>query len=176
MQVISDLDSTHPAFPICFSELRGICGTWGQLPASCTISDILLDTGDKPFASEALADMCEGTLNGSRVCVRKVRMYSGEDPQKVKRVCYITHSFPRSHFLNVRQIFYWVAVTWKHLNHPNIVPFLGATLDPPQLVSAWMSGGSLREYINEHPGKNRLVLVGFRPTVSVFVLTSSSAT
>jgi serine/threonine protein kinase len=58
-------------------------------------------------------------------------------------------------------MFHREAVTWKHLNHPNIVPFLGATLDPLQLVSAWMPGGSLTEYINEHPEKSRLALVRF---------------
>ena len=58
-------------------------------------------------------------------------------------------------------MFYQVAVTWKHLNHQNVVPFLGATLDPPQLVSAWMPGGSLTEYIDKNPEKNRLTLVRF---------------
>ena len=57
-------------------------------------------------------------------------------------------------------MFYLEAVTWWHLNHPNIVPFLGSTLDPPQLVSVWMSGGGLTEYINENPKKNRFALVG----------------
>jgi serine/threonine protein kinase len=58
-------------------------------------------------------------------------------------------------------MFYREAVTWKHLNHPNIVPFFGATLHPLQLVSAWMPGGSLAEYINEHPEKSRFALVRF---------------
>lgn len=52
-------------------------------------------------------------------------------------------------------------VTWRHLNHPNVVPFLGATLDPPQLVSVWMPGGNLTEYVNEHPDNCRLALVSF---------------
>ena len=58
-------------------------------------------------------------------------------------------------------MFYLEVITWQRLNHTNIVPFLGCTLDPPQLVSVWMLGGGLMEYINERPEKNRLALVGF---------------
>ena len=49
---------------------------------------------------------------------------------------------------------------WKHLTHPNIVPLLGVTLAPLQLVSAWMPGGDLKEYITKHPGIDQLNLVG----------------
>ena len=52
---------------------------------------------------------------------------------------------------------------WKHLNHPNIVPFRGATLGPPQLISEWIPGGDLREHlkINRHAD-----LIGLVNTVS----------
>jgi len=50
---------------------------------------------------------------------------------------------------------------WKHLTHPNILPLLGVTITPFQLVSNWMSGGDLPEYIEKHPDVDRLVLVGF---------------
>ena len=53
------------------------------------------------------------------------------------------------------------AVVWKHAKHPNIVPFLGVTSAPFQLVSDWMSGGNLMEYIHKHPGTDRLALVCF---------------
>ncbi|KAF9643162.1 kinase-like protein [Thelephora ganbajun] len=46
-----------------------------------------------------------------------------------------------------------------HLRHPNIVPFLGATSTPFQLVSKWMSGGSLMRYVREQPGANLLSLL-----------------
>lgn len=66
-------------------------------------------------------------------------------------------------------------VAWKHLDHRNIVPFLGATLDPPQLVSVWMPGEDLMEYVIAHPEKNRLGLVSFLPALSgeVFTLFAS---
>ena len=42
-------------------------------------------------------------------------------------------------------------VSWSHLNHPNIVPFRGVTLEPPQLVSEWISGTELRVYARGNP-------------------------
>ena len=48
---------------------------------------------------------------------------------------------------------------WKRLIHPNIVPLLGMTSTPLQLVSEWVSGGDLTEYIKKHPGADRLSLV-----------------
>ena len=48
---------------------------------------------------------------------------------------------------------------WKWLTHPNIVPLLGITLSPLQLVSVWMPGGDLRGYIQKNPGVDRLELV-----------------
>ena len=48
---------------------------------------------------------------------------------------------------------------WKHLEHRNIVPLLGITPNPLQLISEWMPGGHLTEYIKGHPGADRLGLV-----------------
>ena len=60
-------------------------------------------------------------------------------------------------------MFYQEAVVWKRMDHPNIIPFCGVTLDPPQLVSSWMQGGDLTEYINKHPESNRFGLVSVFP-------------
>ena len=53
---------------------------------------------------------------------------------------------------------------WKHLEHHNIVPLLGITPTPLQLISKWMPGGHLTEYINKNPDADRLGLVN-SPTV-----------
>ena len=45
--------------------------------------------------------------------------------------------------------------------HPNIVPLLGVTIYPRlQLISDWMSGGDLPDYIRQNPNADRLELVG----------------
>ena len=59
----------------------------------------------------------------------------------------------------ILQAFHQVTVVWKHLVHPNIVPLLGATIDPPQLISDRMPGGDLIEYIASHLDANRRSLV-----------------
>jgi len=48
---------------------------------------------------------------------------------------------------------------WKRLEHRNIVPLLGITSNPLQLVSEWMTGGDLTEYINKYPDADRISLV-----------------
>ena len=73
--------------------------------------------------------------------------------------------FPGSPLLNGPQIFYHEAVVWKRMCHPNIIPFLGATLNPPQLVSDWMPSGNLTEFLRERMNANRLGLVRVPPTL-----------
>ena len=69
-----------------------------------------------------------------------------------------------SHFLSTivdrTQDFYKEAVTWKYLDHPNILPLLGITIEPLQLISNWVSGGNLLEYVRKHPEADQLKLVG----------------
>ena len=59
----------------------------------------------------------------------------------------------------ILQAFHQVTVVWKHLAHPNIVPLLGVTIDPPQLISDRMPGGNLIEYIASYPDADRISLV-----------------
>ena len=75
----------------------------------------------------------------------------------------------------ISQIFHQVTVVWKHLAHPNIVPLLGATIDPLQLISDRMPGGSLTEYIRCHPDADRRSLVSDLSTLLCEVLTPLSA-
>ena len=72
------------------------------------------------------------------------------------------------------QTFHKVAVVWKHLAHSNIVPLLGATIDPPQLVSDWMCGGDLNEYITNNPDADRQGLVRLPPTLMYSAFTPAS--
>jgi hypothetical protein len=55
---------------------------------------------------------------------------------------------------------------WKCMKHKNIVPLLGVTSAPLQLISDWMPGGELTEHIEQHPNADRLGLVG--PNFVVF--------
>ena len=52
---------------------------------------------------------------------------------------------------------------WKCLDHPNIVPLKGVTLNPLQLVWEWMPGGELRQHLMKYPDADRINLVGSIP-------------
>ena len=78
-----------------------------------------------------------------------------------KRLRYISAaSLFLSALANQTQDFRKEAVTWKYLDHPNVLPLLGITIDPLQLVSKWVSSGNMREYIKRHPDADRRRLVG----------------
>jgi hypothetical protein len=64
---------------------------------------------------------------------------------------------------------------WKRLEHQNIVPLLGITSSPPQLISDWMPGGDIIEYIKKHPDAGRIGLVGGPPVVSTPMLTPATS-
>jgi len=66
----------------------------------------------------------------------------------------------RSLELSIRE-----ALAWKELNHPNIVPFLGiadyeqvcrGAVSQLCLVSPWMSGGNIMEFVESNPSMDRL--------------------
>ena len=63
----------------------------------------------------------------------------------------------------------------KRLTHPNIVPRLGITPDPLQLISEWIPGGDLTDYIKKHPGADRVGLVGAPLVVSDPTLTPTTS-
>ena len=51
------------------------------------------------------------------------------------------------------------AVMWKRLKHPNIVRFIGATIEPLQIASELIPGGDLTSYIGSNPEADRMALV-----------------
>jgi hypothetical protein len=66
-----------------------------------------------------------------------------------------------------------VVVASKHLKHPNIVPLLGATIDPFELISDWMPGGDLITYTTMHPDADKISLVSIPSTALRYKLTPS---
>ena len=56
------------------------------LPTSYTPLASLLNIGPYPIVSRGLGDVYEGTLDGSRVSVKRFRVYSKEGPMKVIKV------------------------------------------------------------------------------------------
>ena len=48
---------------------------------------------------------------------------------------------------------------WKRLKHDNVVPIIGVTFSPLQIVSEWMSGGDLTAHVKSNPRTGRIALV-----------------
>ena len=64
----------------------GICGARMILPASCMLSHRVLEVDYSPFASGGYGDVREGALNGSKVCVKRIRVDTHGVAQKAAKV------------------------------------------------------------------------------------------
>ena len=114
------------------------------------------------------------------MCMKRLSMVQksaskalGGTQKAIKRRPYkcVTLLFSPSAIADEPQTLHQVVAIWKRLEHQNIVPFLGITPIPLRLISEWMPGGELTEHIREHPGVDRLGLVGeplvvFDPTLT----------
>jgi hypothetical protein len=94
VQALNRPGPASSSFWKCLRELRHVCGTKMMLPTSYFLSDSLLNIDPRPVASGGSGDVYEGTLNDSRVCVKRVRVYSRDGPEKATKVCYRCHHFP----------------------------------------------------------------------------------
>jgi serine/threonine protein kinase len=134
------------------------------LPSSYTISGDLSRVGDDPAGGGGISYVWKGTYSGREVCIKDPRFHvqNREIVEKVS-VKYWPISILSCLLKDaiVTQLFFKEAITWKRLEHPNVVAFIGVTQNPLQIVSDWMPNGTLREYVNENPGANRVGLVSF---------------
>ena len=133
-----------------------MCATHTTLPTSYTIPSHLLTVDSYAFASGGFGDVYRGTLSGLPVCVKRLRVATPEDIAVSYQHCHSPYVCSRMN----QKLFCKEAVMWKSLKHPNILPLLGATISPPQLVSALMPAGDLSKYVLKNPDTNRIGLVG----------------
>ena len=54
-------------------------------------------------------------------------------------------------------------MVWKTLQHENILQLVGATIEENHfaMISGWMVNGNIKEFVETHPGVNRVELVSF---------------
>ena len=92
------LQQTSPAYFVCWLELWRICGDNKILPQSHVLSASDVNVGERPVASIGPCDVYEGSLDGSEVRVKRLRVYSIQGPKDEKRVgCRFRHSSVLSH-------------------------------------------------------------------------------
>ena len=56
------------------------------LPTSYTLSAQVLTVGHQPVVSGSSGDVYEGTLSGSKVCVKRIRVNSKDGAEKATKV------------------------------------------------------------------------------------------
>ena len=93
-QAFDNLDSASPAFLRCLHELRRVCSTRTIFPPSHTLSPQVLAVDAHSIASGGSGDAYEGLLDGSRVYVKRVRVYSKDGPERATKVAHRSHHFP----------------------------------------------------------------------------------
>src|ERR1700712_1327634 len=76
------------AFRRCLSELRSMCGIKAILPTSYALSFNCLSIHTEPFTSGEHIDVYGGTLGGSRICVKRARVYQDDQiTRRISKVC-----------------------------------------------------------------------------------------
>ena len=85
-QALSTLHPTSRAFGDYLRKLMAVCGRLEVVPQSHMLLPTLLETTGWPIAARGSCDAYEGTYNGSKVCVKRLRIYSGERQKNVKNV------------------------------------------------------------------------------------------
>ena len=145
-----------------FKKFRQLCGRAGQLPASHIISDGLIKATEHPIASGDSADVWEGRYDNTRVAIKALRIYKGDNLRKVGKVIRSTilmqfAAFANHHYQGLCK----EAAMWKRISNPNIVPFIGVSEGPGpiSMVSEWMPNGNVRQHVAENPEASRLQLV-----------------
>ena len=155
-QILDGLDHTGSTFREGLSVLRELCSSRAILPTSYRIPGELSFSTMWPVSSCGSADIYRGSLAEGDVCMKQLRIYI--NAAKVKQVPH-SHNLQLDHHILIGfKALCKEAVIWKNLDHPNIVPFKGVTLQPPQLVSEWMPGGHLHEYIKNNHRANLIGL------------------
>ncbi|PPR05072.1 hypothetical protein CVT24_010259 [Panaeolus cyanescens] len=99
------------------------------------------------YASGGFSEIWKGTLHKQVVCVKILKMYQTSNPRRIMKAV-------------SRE-----AVLWGHLSHVNVLPFYGVycvqedSNDRMCLVSPWMDGGTVNEYLERNPDVDRFALV-----------------
>lgn len=142
--VLSKCTLSQPLYRRCFRHLRSVSARTGHLPATFLLATPKLSK-TKYIAYGGFSDVWLGTYDGDQSVAFKVLRFTNESNRQktIKNFC--------------RE-----AVVWKHLNHPNIVRFLGVNMDvfPLCLISEWMIHQDVSTYIHkQNPSVDRRMII-----------------
>ncbi|KAF5383849.1 hypothetical protein D9615_003654 [Tricholomella constricta] len=101
-----------------------------------------LEREDNYHSSGGFADIVRGKIKDKVVCLKVLRQYSRQGDLEKKS-----------------KAFFREVLLWSRLDHPNVLPFLGANRSLRYgfvLVSPWMKHGNLSDFLTAHPEHDRL--------------------
>ncbi|KAF8797678.1 kinase-like protein [Phlegmacium glaucopus] len=112
------------------------------LAPSVLVNDLKVEPG-QAVHGEAFADIHKGSVAGTYIRLRVLRMFD----KKIEKS------------QNLYKDLCSEVITWRQLNHPNILPFIGANTElfSPRycFLSSWASNGDLISYLKQHPEHDR---------------------
>ncbi|KAF9644351.1 kinase-like protein [Thelephora ganbajun] len=117
-----------------------VCRSNNVLPTSYSASGVV--PGER-HALGAFADIYKGQYEGKLVCIKAFRTQTTKNMELIKRRLHCE------------------ILGWKHMSHPNVLPFLGISEIPPPfcIISPWMPNGNIVEYTKKNRSSNRLLLL-----------------
>ncbi|KAJ7662980.1 kinase-like domain-containing protein [Mycena rosella] len=147
----TDESSISSRFPSAYSSQREYNVPGYNLPShQILLNDLVSKIGKYPFESGAVADIYRGTLKSSTspvpVAVKIFRRMHAE----------------RETLERTSRYLYQEARIWRQLDHPNILPFLGISLDlglSPALISPYCAAGPIMKYLHNNDQTKRLQMV-----------------
>jgi len=146
-----------------FQGLVEACGEYGILPSSYIIPESKVrKLGDSPVSSGGFSGVWEGVYGeeGEAVAIKVLRRRATLDVHGVARVGSFDLFSSHNQALTILRNFCREAVTWKHLSHPNILPFIGVTANNEEyaMISPWMRGRTIVHYLRNNSATNPLKL------------------
>ncbi|KAF9027827.1 kinase-like protein [Hymenopellis radicata] len=148
LQAELDSERTNGAYrATCIKCLSALGKQYDMLPTSLFCHGVRPE-GKSPIAGGGYADVWRGvTEDGKLVCLKALRLYVHGGSTRDE----IFKAFCRE------------ALLWRQLRHPNILPFVGVSLDlfHPSfcLISLWMADGDLITFLEERPHLDRYPFV-----------------
>ncbi|KAJ3575275.1 hypothetical protein NP233_g1195 [Leucocoprinus birnbaumii] len=109
---------------------------------------VLKDVEREPFpcASGSFGDVYKGTLQGTSVCIKMVRVYKKSQIDQTLKVLELSRTLPDLSFSVLELGFFQGSTT------------LDEVYRRVCLISPWMENGNIREYLSANPQANRLLL------------------
>jgi len=144
-------------------SLYKMCVRHSLLPGSLQIN-VWYDSTTFPHSRGGFADVWKGKWLDQEVAIKVLRTHSKSDIQNIVRVSCLRPHDPMHSLTRERkpaQRFCKEFVTWKALNHPNVLPLLGVTMTEHRfvMVSEWMTNGNISQFVTTHRHVNRFKLV-----------------